>query len=63
MIPAILAGPLLAKIISVVTLAAQGIPGAIAAVKAWQAKDEITLADLERDADEILAAHNRLQNS
>lgn len=62
-IGAVLAGPLLEKIIKVATLAAEHVPEAVETVKAWLSKDKVTLEQLEKDSDEILAAHNRLQSS
>lgn len=62
-IGAVLAGPLLGKIIDVVMLAAKGVPAAIKAVEAWRSKDKVTLEQLQQDSDEILAVHNRVQES
>lgn len=63
MMSAILSGPLLFKIIDIATLAAQGVPRAIDMIEAWRGKDNVDLEQLEKDADSILATHNRVQEA
>jgi len=57
-----ISGKLLGRIFDLAQLAAANAPGAIEAFNAWRGKDEVDVAQLEKDLDAATAAHNRVQN-